>query len=145
MLCQHSSGHSHLSTTGEAVRCTQRNRPAPQFLPSLIAVSRSPAAALCFHAGTYQWDDWAGETFPVAAPEPPKIAPPFCQPSPIDFMIPSCSRLPTHLAHPIQYERAVAVHALGTSLQGSWQNRGELCCGSPANIPGRGSVMITTR
>src|SRR5208282_1268969 len=30
-----------------------------------------------------------------------------------------CSRLPTHLAHPLENELAVVIHALGTSLQGS--------------------------
>jgi len=56
-----------------------------------------------------------------------------------------CSRLPTHLAHPLENELAVVIHALGTSLQGSRQNRGKPCRLLPANIPGRGSIVVTTR
>src|ERR1035441_84524 len=56
-----------------------------------------------------------------------------------------CSRLPTHLAHPLENERAVVIHALGTSLQGSRQNRGEPCRLLPADISGCGSIVVTTR
>jgi hypothetical protein len=41
-------------------------------------------------------------------------------------------------------ELAVVIHALGTSLQGSRQNRGKPCRLLPANIPGRGSIVATT-
>src|SRR5208282_1212442 len=54
-------------------------------------------------------------------------------------------RLPTHLAHPLKDARAVVIHALGPPLQGSWQNRGEPCRLLPADIPGLGSVVVTTR
>jgi hypothetical protein len=47
-----------------------------------------------------------------------------------------CARLPTHLAHPLKDDRTVVAHALGASLQGQRQNRGELCRLLPANIPG---------
>ena len=42
-------------------------------------------------------------------------------------LVRSYSRLPTHLAHPLKDERAVVIHALGSSLQGSRQNRSEPC------------------
>src|ERR1700691_4041732 len=56
-----------------------------------------------------------------------------------------CSRLPTHLAHPLEDERAVSVHALGTPLQGSRQNRSEPRRLFPADTPSRGSVVVATR
>src|SRR6516165_5650822 len=55
------------------------------------------------------------------------------------------SQSPAHLAHPIHDDRAVVVHALGPSLQWSGQNRGELCCLLPPNVPSRGSVVNSTR
>jgi hypothetical protein len=36
------------------------------------------------------------------------------------------ARLPTHLPHPLQDQAAVAIHVIGTSLQGQRQNCGEL-------------------
>jgi hypothetical protein len=54
------------------------------------------------------------------------------------------SRLPTHLAHSLENELAVVIHALGTSLQGSRQNRSKPCRLFPADIPGRDSVIVTT-
>ena len=57
----------------------------------------------------------------------------------------ACSCYPIHLAHPPKDDRAVAIHALGPSLQGSRQNRGEPCRLLPADIPGRGSVVVMTR
>jgi len=53
------------------------------------------------------------------------------------------SWLPTHLAHPPKDARAVAIHPLGPSLQGSRQNRGEPC--RLADIPGRVAVIVTAR
>src|SRR5258708_5867835 len=55
------------------------------------------------------------------------------------------SRLPTQLAHPLKDEHAVVIHALGPSLQGSRQNRGEPRRLFAVDIPGRGSVVVTTR
>ncbi len=55
------------------------------------------------------------------------------------------SRLPIHLAHSPKDGRAIVIHALGPSLQGSWQNRGKPCRLLPADIPGRGSVVVMTR
>src|SRR5579863_1464081 len=55
------------------------------------------------------------------------------------------SRLPTHLAHSLKDERAVVVHSLGPSLQGSRQDRGQPCCLLPVDIAGRGSVVVVTR
>src|ERR1700730_5087816 len=52
---------------------------------------------------------------------------------------------PIHLAHPLKDEHAVVIHALGPSLQGSRQNRGEPCCLLPTDTPSRGSVVVTTR
>jgi hypothetical protein len=60
-------------------------------------------------------------------------------------LVRSYSRLPTHLAHPLKYACAVFIHALGPSLQGSWQNRGEPCRLFPVDIPGLGSIVVTTR
>jgi hypothetical protein len=54
-------------------------------------------------------------------------------------------RLPTHLAHPLKDNRAVVIHALRPSLQGSRQNCSEPRCLLPADIPGCGLVVITTR
>src|SRR3974390_1097543 len=56
-----------------------------------------------------------------------------------------CWRLPTHLAHPLKDANAVVIHALGPSLQGSRQNRGEPCSLLPTDISRRGSVVVTTR
>src|ERR1039458_2575471 len=56
-----------------------------------------------------------------------------------------CARLPIHLAHPLKDEHAVVIHALGPSLQGSRQNRGEPCRLFPADTPSRTSVVVTTR
>jgi hypothetical protein len=39
----------------------------------------------------------------------------------------SVADLPTHLAHPVKDDGAVMIHSLRPSLQGSRQNRGELC------------------
>src|SRR5580704_3836908 len=55
------------------------------------------------------------------------------------------ARLPTHLAHPLKDNRAVVIHALGSSLQGSRQNCSEPCRLLPADIPGCGFVVVTTR
>ena len=60
-------------------------------------------------------------------------------------LVRGCSRLPTHLAHPLKDARAVIVHTLGPSLQGSRQNRGEPCRLFPVDIPGRDSVVVATR
>src|ERR1700692_4875893 len=57
----------------------------------------------------------------------------------------SGARLPIHLAHPLKDEHAVVIHALGPSLQGSRQNRGEPCRPFPADTPSRGSVVVKTR
>src|SRR5882762_9140416 len=54
-------------------------------------------------------------------------------------------RLPTHLAHPLQDYRAVIIHPLGSSPQGSRQNCGEPCRLLPTDIPGCGFVVVTTR
>src|SRR4029077_6956828 len=54
-------------------------------------------------------------------------------------------RLPTFLAHPLKDNRAVVIHALGPSPQGSRQNCSEPCRLLPADIPGCGFVVITTR
>jgi len=53
--------------------------------------------------------------------------------------------LPTHLAHPLKDERAVAVHALGPPLQGCGENRGEPSRLLAAHISGGGSVVIPRR
>src|ERR1039458_2441535 len=45
-------------------------------------------------------------------------------------------RLPTHLAHPLKDNRAVVIHALGSSLQASRQNCSEPCRLLQADIPG---------
>src|SRR5208282_369901 len=55
------------------------------------------------------------------------------------------ARLPVHLAHPLKDERAVIIHALRPTLQGSRQNRSEPCRLLAVDIPGRGSVIVTTR
>jgi hypothetical protein len=55
------------------------------------------------------------------------------------------ARLPTQLAHPLQDESAVVNHVIGPSLQGQRQNCGELGRLLPVDIPGRGSVVVTTR
>src|SRR5690349_8937052 len=54
-------------------------------------------------------------------------------------------RLPTHLVHPFEDNRAVFIHALGPSLQGSRQNCSEPSRLFPADIPGCGYIVITTR
>src|ERR1017187_2131110 len=54
-------------------------------------------------------------------------------------------RLPTHLAHPLKDNRAVVIHALGSSLQGGRQNCSEPCRLLPADIPGCGFVVVATR
>jgi hypothetical protein len=61
------------------------------------------------------------------------------------YWLKSGSRLPTHLAHPLEDVRAVVIHALRPSLQGSPQNRSEPRRLFPADIPGRGSIVVTTR
>src|SRR5579863_10110883 len=53
-------------------------------------------------------------------------------------------RLPTHLAHPLKNERAIVIHALRPSLQGSRQNRGEPCSLFAVDIPSLGPVVVTT-
>ena len=60
-------------------------------------------------------------------------------------MVKCGARLPIHLVHPLKDEHAVVIHALGPSLEGSWQNRGEPCRLFPADTPSRGSVVVTTR
>src|SRR5450755_4548774 len=60
-------------------------------------------------------------------------------------MVKCSARLPIHLAHPLKDEHAVVIHALGPSLQGSRQNRGEPCRLFPSDTPSRGSVVVTTR
>src|SRR4030095_8964361 len=54
-------------------------------------------------------------------------------------------RLPSHSLHPVKDNRAVVIHARGSSLQRSRQNCSEPCCLMPADIPGCGFVVITTR
>ena len=49
------------------------------------------------------------------------------------------------MAHPVQDESGVTIHAIGPSLQWQRQNCGESGRLFPVNIPGRGSVVITTR
>src|ERR1700683_2624180 len=57
-----------------------------------------------------------------------------------------CSpQLPTHLVHALKDNRAVAIHALGSSLQGSRQNCSEPRRLFPADIPGCGLVVVTSR
>jgi hypothetical protein len=46
------------------------------------------------------------------------------------------ARLPTHLAHPFQDEPAIVIHVIGPSLQGQWQNCGELGRLLPVGSPG---------
>src|ERR1039458_6824314 len=53
-------------------------------------------------------------------------------------------RLPAHLAHPLKDDRAVLIHAVGASLQGSRQNRGEPRRLFASDIPGRGFVVVMT-
>src|ERR1700722_2971434 len=53
------------------------------------------------------------------------------------------ARLPTHLAHTLLDERAVAKHVIGASLQGQRQDCGELGGLLPVDIPGRDSVIVT--
>ncbi len=67
------------------------------------------------------------------------------RPADADRLRAARSTLPTHLAHPLEDARAVVIHALGPSLQGSGQNRGEPCRLFPADTPGRGSVVVATR
>src|SRR6185437_9793617 len=55
------------------------------------------------------------------------------------------SRLPVHLLHSSEDDRAVAIHAFGPSLPGSRENGGEPCRLSAADIPGGGFVIVTTR
>jgi len=55
------------------------------------------------------------------------------------------ARLPTHFAHPLEYDFAVVNHAIGPSLPGQRQNCGELGRLLPVDIPGRGSVVVFTR
>src|SRR4029077_18571287 len=52
---------------------------------------------------------------------------------------------PTQLAHPLQDESAVPTHVLGPTLQGQRQNCGKLSRLLPIDIPGRSSVVVTTR
>jgi hypothetical protein len=54
----------------------------------------------------------------------------------------SDAQLPTHLAHPLEDDCAVAIHVLGPPLQGQRQNCGELGRLLPVDIPGRGSVVV---
>lgn len=53
--------------------------------------------------------------------------------------------LPFHLGHPAQDDRAVAIHALGASLQRGGEDGGEPCRLFPSDIPGCGLVVVTTR
>src|ERR1700756_1272092 len=55
-----------------------------------------------------------------------------------------CSRLPTHLAHPLKDEHAVVIHAFRPSLQRRRQNRGQPCRLFPTDITCRRSVVGTT-
>ena len=57
----------------------------------------------------------------------------------------STTPLPTHLAHPLQDDRGVVIHALGPPFQGRGQNRGELSCLLSADIPGRSSIVVRAR
>jgi len=52
---------------------------------------------------------------------------------------------PTHLTHSPKDDPAVAIHALRPSLEGSRENCGEPCRLFPSDIPGRSSVVVTTR
>ena len=49
------------------------------------------------------------------------------------------------MAHPLQDESAVAIHAIGPSLQRQRQNCGETGRLVPVDIPRRGSVAVTAR
>ena len=51
--------------------------------------------------------------------------------------------LPAHLAHPLQDDRGIAVHALGPPLQRSRQNCGELRRLFPSHGPRRGFVIVS--
>src|SRR3984893_10594723 len=62
-----------------------------------------------------------------------------------DALVKCHQRLPTHLAHSLKDNRAVVIHALGSSLQGSRQNCSEPCRLLQADIPGCGFVVVTTR
>ena len=55
------------------------------------------------------------------------------------------ARLPTRLAHPLQDQPAVVIHVIGPPFQWQRQNCGELGRLLPVDIPGRGSVVVTTR
>ena len=46
------------------------------------------------------------------------------------------ARLPTHLAHALLDERAVAKHVIGPSFKRQRQNCGKLCRFLPVDIPG---------
>src|SRR5579864_6645965 len=54
-------------------------------------------------------------------------------------------RLPPQLGHALKDNRAVAIHALRSSLQGSRQDCGEPRRLFPADIPGRDSAVVATR
>ena len=53
--------------------------------------------------------------------------------------------LPTQLAHPFQDEFAVAIHVFGVALQGPRQDCSEPGGLFPANIEGRGFVVVAAR
>src|SRR6185437_5585729 len=55
------------------------------------------------------------------------------------------SRLPVHLLHSSEDDRAVAIHALRPSPPGSRENGGEPCRLFAVDIPGRGFVIVTAR
>ena len=54
------------------------------------------------------------------------------------------SRLPIHLAHSLEDQRGIAIHALRLARARSGQNRGEPCCLFAVDVPGRGSVVVMT-
>ena len=55
------------------------------------------------------------------------------------------SRLPSQLAHTVKDDRAIAIHPLGPSLQGSRQDGRQPRRLLPADIPGCAFVVVTTR
>ena len=54
------------------------------------------------------------------------------------------TRLPTHPAHPLQYDFAVVNHVIGPSLQGQRQNCSKLGRLLQVDIASRGSVVVFT-
>src|SRR5579864_1495825 len=66
-------------------------------------------------------------------------------PKRLDFTDLALHGLPTHLAHALKNERAVAIHAFGPPLERGWQDSGEARSLFAANIAGRSSVIGAAR